>query len=224
MQTGLSEFLALGLGLGMVHALDADHVLAVSTFAAQKRRAAVAWRFCLRWALGHGAALLGTGFAVYVAGYHLPAEWSAIAERTVGAVMIGLGLWVLRDLRRQRLHLHFHRHDGLPAHAHWHSHVRGSGHGHGHGATLVGALHGLAGSAPLLVLVPLAQSDYGWRGLLYLLSFSLGVLGAMLAFGGVLGGMLRWARAGGAVWLTRARAVIALGAMLVGARLAMGLS
>lgn len=224
MLAGLPSFLLLGFGLGLVHALDADHVLAVSTFAVQKRKHRIAWRFCARWALGHGGVLLLAGFAVFVAGYHLPGAWSDHAEHLVGAVMIGLAIWVLRDLRRQRLHLHFHRHEGLPPHAHWHRHERGAQHDHGHGATLVGALHGLAGSAPLLLLVPLAQSGAGWQGLLYLLAFSIGVLCAMLVFGGALGGMLRWLSDCGAQWVRRVQLVVALGALLMGTRLLLGVA
>lgn len=224
----LIGILVLGFGLGMLHALDADHILAVSSLSLTGRGPRPAWRFCVRWALGHGAVLLIAGVLVFLAGYAIPAAWSDYAEGVVGLVMIALGLWVLVDLRRRRLHLHFHRHDGLPAHAHWHAHRRDldhshtASHRHGHGATLVGALHGLAGSAPLLALLPLARSEAGWLGLFYLLTFSIGVLLAMLLFGGVLGRLMGWLDRRGTVWLQRLRLLVALAAIAVGGRLLLG--
>lgn len=220
--------LLLGLGLGLLHALDADHVLAVSSLSLTGSGTRPAWRFCGRWALGHGATILAAGVLVLMAGYAIPAPWAELAEQFVGGVMIALGLWVLIDLRRRRLHLHFHRHDGLPAHAHWHSHHGGQGHRHdanhrhGHGATLVGALHGLAGSAPLLALLPAVHGADAWFGLIYLLVFCIGVLVAMLVFGGALGRCMGWLECRGAVWLQRLRLLVAAGAIAVGARLLAG--
>lgn len=223
----LMGLLTLGLGLGLLHALDADHILAVSSLSVASHRARPAWRFCARWALGHGMVLVGVGSLAYVAGRSLPPAWSDYAEGAVGAVLVMLGAWVLLNLRQQRFHLHFHRHDGLPAHAHWHVHASNAAHHradhrHGHGATLLGALHGLAGSAPLLALVPLARHDAGWFALLYLLVLSFGVLLAMLAFGGALGGALVWLQRRGLRWVQRLQLLTALGAVAVGIHLLLG--
>jgi sulfite exporter TauE/SafE len=174
-----------------VHALDADHIAAVSGLASSRRAGRATWRFCLHWATGHGLTLLLIGAAVLLLGMAIPSSLSALAESLVGAVLILIGLGVFRDLYRSRAHLHFHQHDALPPHAHWHRHEKDAphdarAHRHGHRALLVGVLHGTAGSAPLLALLPAMTQGAPWVGMLYLLIFSLGVLCTMLIFGGVL--------------------------------------
>ncbi len=183
----LTGILGLAFGLGLVHALDADHVIAVTALAGQPGNTPQRpWRFCLNWALGHGGSLLLLGVLVLAVGMVIPEQLSMFAEFVVGGVLILMGLAVLVQLRRKRLRLRFHRHPGLSRHAHWQQ--PSSTHtAHTHRATLVGALHGTAGSAPLLALIPVAQSASPWWGLAYLLLFSAGVLVSMLLCGGVLG-------------------------------------
>ncbi|VAW78936.1 hypothetical protein MNBD_GAMMA13-1916 [hydrothermal vent metagenome] len=183
----LTGILGLAFGLGLVHALDADHVIAVTALAGQPDgKLQRPWRFCLNWALGHGGSLLLLGVLVLAVGMAIPERLSMLAEFLVGAVLILMGAAVLVQLRCKRLRLHFHRHPGLSRHAHWQQPA--SIHtAHTHRATLVGALHGTAGSAPLLALIPVAQSASLWWGLAYLLVFSAGVLVSMLLCGGVLG-------------------------------------
>lgn len=192
----LSGLFALAFGLGLLHALDADHIAAVSGMASHRAGLKSSVQFCLRWALGHGTVLLIVAGAVFLLGMAIPDDLSALAEQAVGAVLIGIGAMIFHDLYRKRAHIHFHRHDHLPEHAHWHTHNHpcdasgkhdDTAHRHPHTATMVGALHGMAGSAPLLLLLPLGQMTSPWQGVLYLLVFSIGVVMAMLLFGGVLG-------------------------------------
>lgn len=222
MPAGLAGFLGLGLGLGLVHALDADHLLAVSSFSVKQQKARSAWRFCLRWSLGHTAALLAVAGAVLIAGAAIPVTWAGYAERAVGGLMILLGIWVLRD--RQRMHWHFHTRDGLPGHAHRHDCDRRTAPHHRHGAVLVGALHGLAGSAPLLMLVPMGQLAHEWYGLLYMTVFSIGVLLAMLGFGAALGRVLYWSTGRNSGWERGLRGLFGFGGIIVGAHLLSGVA
>lgn len=218
--------LAIAFVLGLIHALDADHVMALSVFATRARGAAEGARAGLRWSLGHGAVLLVVGLLLVLLGRAMPASWSAWAERAVGVVMIGLGAWVWIELARSRAHLHFHAHDGLRPHAHWHAHrhahpaARAPRHQHEHGALFVGALHGLAGSAPLLVVLPVAASAPA-AAAAYLVLFGLGVAVAMVAVSGALGhvaGRLAERRAArGLSWL---RGLGAFGSVAIGAWLA----
>lgn len=196
--------LSLAFGLGMLHALDADHIMAVTGLASRRPDWRTTLRFCLRWAIGHGLSLSVIGAGVLLLGMAIPTHLSAVAEHLVGGVLIAIGVWLLWTLYRKGAHLHFHTHDEMtPApvrHAHWHVHAPASAphhahstrqrsHRHDHSAVLVGVLHGTAGSAPLLALLPLARLASPWVGLAYLVVFGLGVILAMLMFGGVLGGV-----------------------------------
>jgi cytochrome c biogenesis protein CcdA len=193
-----TSWLGLGLGLGLVHALDADHVIVLSLFATERRSRAHAVGAGLRWALGHGCVLLLAGGALLLLGRSLPEALSLFAERVVGIVMIGLGLYVWLDVLRRRIHLHVHVHDDLPPHAHWHAHERGRResphaaarprHRHSHGPVMVGALHGLAGSAPLLAVLP-ASARSPALGMAYLVVFAVGVALAMSLMSGLVGGV-----------------------------------
>ena len=219
-------WLALALALGLVHALDADHVMAVSVFATDRSGARCGARSGLRWSLGHGLMLIGVGVVLLLVGRAMPPALSAAAERAVGLTMVGLGVYVFVDLLRRRSHLHFHEHDGLPPHAHWHTHAKGEAHphhaGHDHGAVMVGAIHGLAGSAPILAVLP-ASARSPALGLGYLIVFALGVALAMALMSGLLGHLAgRLARGGRARGLPILRASSAIGSIALGVWLVIG--
>jgi sulfite exporter TauE/SafE len=213
--------LTLAFGLGMLHALDADHIMAVSGLASTGKGRQRALAFCARWAIGHGLTLLLIGAAVLLLGMAIPARLSAAAESIVGVVLVLIGAWVLRDLWRRRMQLHFHTHEGAITHAHWHLSQPQALQRHGHGVVLVGVMHGTAGSAPLLALLPMAQHG-AWFGLAYLLMFGVGVLASMLVFGGLLGVVFdRLAQHGERVFRWT-RGLVALSSMLFGAMLLHG--
>lgn len=173
--------------LGLLHALDADHVVAVTTFVGRRpdpRRGA--W-LGVRWALGHALPLLTLGGVAAGLGIVLPARLEPLADLVVGGVLVLLGVQVLAEFTRRRIHLHFHRHDGR-WHAHLHSHAASADHDHTHTPTLVGVVHGLSGTAPALALVPAASAGSLGLALSYLGVFSLAVLLAMAILGCGLGG------------------------------------
>jgi nickel/cobalt exporter len=191
--------LSLAFGLGMVHALDADHIMAVTGLGSTRMGRRQTVKFCLRWALGHGTALILIGSAVLLFGMAIPSQLSHIAESLVGVVLIIIGGLVMWDLFKHKAHLHFHQHGNLPTHAHWHTHTHhtleshaNDNHMHKHGAVMVGILHGTAGSAPLLAIIPLTQLKSVWLGIGYLFLFGAGVLLAMFLFGGLLGKTFHW--------------------------------
>jgi len=209
--------LATGLGLGLLHALDPDHLLAVANLDDLRTGRRARLRLCGRWALGHGAVLLAIGALVLLAGMAVPTELGGWAERLVGLVLIGLGtnrLWTL-IAGEPPVQVHHHGETGT------HAHLLGLPAHHGRRALLVGMLHGIAGSAALLALAPLALAASPWLGMTYLLAFGVGVMVAMLAVGGFLGAGLRRLRRRAAA-LTGARALLALGAMALGIVLAGG--
>jgi ABC-type nickel/cobalt efflux system permease component RcnA len=219
----------MAFGFGLLHALDADHVAAVSGLASTRPGFRNSLLFCARWALGHGVALLSIGAAVFFLGMAIPVELSHWAESMVGLVLIGIGLWILIELKRKHAHLHFHEHDAMPRHAHWHTHNKKvlkqhaeSTHRHDHRAVLVGVLHGTAGSAPLLALIPLSKMGSPWLGFTYLLLFGFGVFVSMLIFGGVLGGLFSWLNRWGNQFVLALRSLVAVGSIGFGSFLLYG--
>lgn len=207
----IGAILSLAFGLGLLHALDADHIMAVSGLASSRPTLAGSLNFCLRWAIGHGSALLVIGAMIFVLGVALPENFSHIAEQLVGIMLIGLGIWLLFTIARGHMVISFHKHPGLPQHTHWQSKDRKHTHDIKsgplkveHGAVMVGMLHGIAGSAPLLALVPLIHTQSFLFGITYLLIFGGGVLCSMLLFGGLLGGCYQFVQA----WSSRALSVL----------------
>lgn len=193
MDTSLIAALGLGFLLGLRHALDADHVAAVSTFVTQERSVL---RSCLRgtfWGLGHTAALLGAGVAVMAFKLQISPELERGLERVVAIVLVGLGVHVLvRTLGEVSLHRHEHSHGGTP-HRHVHVHFGDvDEHRHLHlwrGAPqplLMGLLHGLAGSGALVLLV-LTTMPSPAAAVVYILVFGLGSTAGMLLLSGLIG-------------------------------------
>jgi nickel/cobalt transporter (NicO) family protein len=165
--------------LGSLHAFEADHVAAVTSFAVQKPTARQSVGFGFRWAVGHGAAILAAGLLIIFIGLRIPEHASAVLERGVGVVLIALGIWTMVATRA--MHAHEHVHHGSK-HVHLHSHLLDRSHDHKHAPTLVGLLHGLAGAAPAVALVPLAMFDSALRGISYLLLFAAGTAVSMSVY------------------------------------------
>lgn len=178
----------LGFGLGMVHALDADHVMAVTAMSNQKPKLWPSVQFSAKWALGHGGILLASGVLLYGLGVAIPEPLQRIAELSVGVLLIVLGLGLMWQIRKERLSLQLHSHGELK-HSHWHKddHAKNGS----HVPVMVGSLHGLAGSAPALALIPVAGQGHMSVVLSYLLLFSVGVMLAMMLFGFGLGWIQR---------------------------------
>jgi hypothetical protein len=142
--------LATACMLGFLHALEVDHMLAVTAFVSTRPALRVAARFGLRWGLGHSIAVFAVGGTLLLTGFRWPAGFNAVAEAAVGVMLVGLGFWALRSSRRLHLHppgehgdhLHLHVHDGAahsPGGPHLHDHPRHApamahhdhpGHGH----------------------------------------------------------------------------------------------
>jgi hypothetical protein len=192
MDSSLVTALGLGLLLGLRHALDADHVAAVSTLVPRERglvRSCVLGAF---WGAGHTLALLGAGIAVIAFKLTITPGVEEALERMVGLVLVLLGGHVLvRALGGLRVHGHEHTHDGV-AHRHAHLHVGSSDAAHVHLIQLggrpfvVGLLHGLAGSAALTLLV-LGTIPSPIGALAYIVVFGVGSTAGMLLLSGLVG-------------------------------------
>lgn len=176
-------FLGLGFVLGMQHALEADHIAAVSSIAARRSKVGDIVKHGLTWGLGHTITLFLFAGAALVLGQAIPEHIERPLETAVGIMLVGLGVHVLWRLWRDRVHFHQHSHNDGTQHLHVHSHAgeavahTQSAHEHGHGfrwrSLLVGLMHGMAGSAALLVLT-VSQAKDPVQGLFYVLLFGVG--------------------------------------------------
>lgn len=178
----LLPLLFVGFGLGLMHALDADHIMAVSALSNQKPGFKKTLFHSAHWALGHGGVLLVSGLLLFGLGISIPESLQQAAEIGVGLLLIGLGILFFFQLRKDKLKLEIHRH-GDVVHTHWHDDNTEHSSKHIHKPVFVGVLHGLAGSAPALALIPAISSGEFVSAMMYLILFSVGVMLSMLAFG-----------------------------------------
>jgi cytochrome c biogenesis protein CcdA len=199
--------LGLGFLLGMQHALEADHIAAVSSIAARRSDIGDIVRHGLTWGLGHTLTLSAFAGAAILLGHAIPDDLARPLETAVGIMLVGLGAHVLWRLWRDRVHFHAHSHGDGTQHIHVHSHVhettphQNSAHQHGHSfrwrSLLVGLMHGMAGSAALLVLA-VSQVANPVTGIFYVLLFG---IGSMLGMG-ALSVVIAVPLAASARWLT----------------------
>lgn len=169
----------LGLVLGVKHALDADHVVAVTAMVSETKNLRRSSLLGLSWGLGHTAALLSVGMMLLAFRVTMPDALAIAFEYGVGAMLVILGVNVLRTVRTERLHVHAHAHaDGL-RHLHWHAHRGNPTHHHAHRSFAVGLLHGLAGSAALTLLMVASVPTFA-QGFLFAIVFGVGSIIGML--------------------------------------------
>jgi ABC-type nickel/cobalt efflux system permease component RcnA len=222
----LSALAGLGLLLGLRHALEPDHLAAVSTLATRQGRLLDACRLGLVWAVGHTVSVGVVVGAIILFGLKLPERFAPAADFLVAVLLIALGGSVIWRYARGRWHLHLHSHaQGGEPHIHLHSHAHDTAHQHGHarsdaGRSLgFGLLHGLAGSAAILVLLIAAAPTRGAQ-LAYFLAFAVGTMIGMLCVSFTLAGMVRLASGRAARWAT----VLHLGSALTSVAVGFGLA
>ena len=152
--------LSLGLVLGLKHALDADHLAAVSTMATEHRGLFASSLIGALWGLGHTISLVVAGVLVIMFHFEIGEHVGKALELCVGFMLIALGVNSLRNLARGgRSHMHAPRLGSRPL--------------------LVGMVHGFAGSAALTLLV-FAAIPSPALGLLYIAIFGIGSIGGMV--------------------------------------------
>jgi sulfite exporter TauE/SafE len=206
------SLLSLGFLLGMRHALESDHVAAVASLATRSRSMGDTLRQGAVWGAGHTLTLFIFGSLVLLLDAVIPETLARVLEFMVGLMLIGLGIDVLRRLLSERIHFHVHRHADGRLHFHATSHagerVHESVHHHHHEgrfplrALFVGMMHGMAGSAALILLT-LQSVHSPLTGMLYILLFGVGSIAGMAALSAIIAvplsysfSSLRWARTG----------------------------
>ncbi len=187
----MTSVLILGFLIGLRHAIEADHVAAVATLSNRSSSLRGALRLGAVWGIGHTLTLLIVGTAFLYLDMLVPERVVQALEIMVGIMLILLGIDVVRRMLKDRIHFHVHPHAGGVVHFHAHSHKGElehivSQHEHNHStefplrALIVGLVHGLAGSAAL-VLLTLQTIQNPLIGVLYIVLFGFGSIIGMAA-------------------------------------------
>lgn len=190
------SFFSLAFFVGMSHALEADHVAAVSSMATRQTSITQIVRTGAVWGLGHTLTLMIFAGAAIVLGFTIQDSLAGWLEFFVGIMLVGLGGHIVYRLIRDRIHFHIHKHANAAPHFHAHSHIGEprehgrSAHDHDHKAfpfraLVVGMMHGLAGSAALLVLSASTAPTPG-TGFGYVLVFGVGSILGMAALSAII--------------------------------------
>jgi ABC-type nickel/cobalt efflux system permease component RcnA len=210
----LLSIIILGFFLGMRHATDPDHVIAVATIVSRQRSVRQGALIGALWGLGHTITILIVGSAIILFGIVIPTRVGLTMELSVGLMLILLGIlnlagimgWITEILTPSQLGLHSHYHgheDDIHSPAHGHSQEEN---GHADGAKpvgwmdrvfgrlglyqivrplAVGIVHGLAGSAAVALLVLTTIRVPSWA-VLYLLVFGIGTVAGMMVITAVI--------------------------------------
>jgi ABC-type nickel/cobalt efflux system permease component RcnA len=203
------SIIALGFFLGMRHATDPDHVIAVTTIVSRERQISKSAWIGVFWGIGHTVTIFVVGAAIILFDLVIPPRIGLSMELSVGVMLIILGVmnvWsFLRSMPASRadagsqvVHSHAHSH-GDYVHSHSHGHAP-EVHSHTPGSNplswldrvlsgsrayrpirplIVGIVHGLAGSAAVALLVLATIRNPRWA-IAYLLVFGVGTIAGMM--------------------------------------------
>lgn len=164
----LISVLTLGLFLGIRHATDADHVVAVTTLVARRQTLRSAMQLGAFWGVGHALTILLVGGAIILLGLVVPPRLALVLELGVALMLIGLGVLNMRSAARTAGHT-------APEHSHRSAGPTGPGTAQRFRSFAIGVVHGLAGSAAVALLVLSTIRDAG-TAFLYLALFGVGTI------------------------------------------------
>jgi Na+-translocating ferredoxin:NAD+ oxidoreductase RnfE subunit len=184
-QLPLALLLLYALYEGLVHAFEADHVLAVTNIVSQRNKVFLALKDGVFWGLGHTSTIFLIGSVMILFKVNIPDSSFSYFEAAVGVMLILVASYRLYLFLKEEtilLHKHSHEHRGTNQHSHWHLHLSGKNlHKTSYG---IGLVHGLAGSGALVVLV-MTQIQSMSDSILYLLIFGMGSIAGMTLVAGV---------------------------------------
>lgn len=169
-----------GLILGTLHALDADHIVAVTTLLLQKHTPVKkATKLGFFWGIGHTVALMTIGLIVILLKITIPEKFGTPFDLMIGGMITILGIKILIQTFRKKEHIHTHAHQhGNLTHTHIHlAHAEEKQNHHRKPLTafLIGTIHGMAGSAALMLIV-LSTITNPLEGILYITLFGMGTI------------------------------------------------
>jgi hypothetical protein len=203
----IQQALLIGAWIGLVHAFDADHISTLSSLAVRGRpRSALG--YAARWACGHAVAIGALGVLALGVGLLWIPNLSHFAEMAVAALLMALGVNAVASAWRRE-----------PANAAPAASVDAHRHRTG---LLMGLLHGGAGSAAVLAILPLAGFDSAFAAIGFLLTFSVGVAAGALLFAALFSGLLARTRRGGRRLSLVLATIVGLVAVFVGGSMLLG--
>jgi ABC-type nickel/cobalt efflux system permease component RcnA len=223
------SLLFIGFLIGMRHALEADHVAAVASLATTTNSLKSAVKHGAVWGMGHTITLFLFGSIVILTDSVMPENMALGLEFIVGIMLLVLGIDVIRRMIRDKVHFHTHQHGDNKQHFHAHKHKNEIAHNpkqhqHKHSskfprrALFIGLMHGMAGSAALILLT-LQTVSSPLTGLIYMLLFGLGSIVGMAALSVVIAIPLRHS-AKGLTWLNNGlQGVIGIVTIVLGSTL-----
>lgn len=173
--------LGLGFILGLEHAFEPDHIVAVTSMISKHNNLRKTSILGAIWGLGHTTTLFIVGFLILVFKIVITDSIAMSLEFIVGIVIVILGIKILKELIINKKHIHNHSHNGK-THVHAHSHKNYKNHNHYHQSYVVGLVHGMAGSAALMLLV-LSTLESTIIGLVYIFLFGIGSMVGMILVG-----------------------------------------
>lgn len=186
-QLPLIILLLYALYEGLLHAFEADHILAVTNIVSQRNKLLPALKDGVFWGLGHTSTIFLVGILMIVFKVHIPDGTFSYFEASVGLMLILVATYRLYIFLRDEqtalsFHRHTHEHAGENKHLHTHIHLKGKNlHKASYG---IGIVHGLAGSGTLVVLI-MTQIASIANSILYLVIFGLGTMVGMSLVAGV---------------------------------------
>mgnify|MGYP003637906676 CR=1 FL=1 len=215
--------LLAGIAASILHVVSGpDHLAAVTPLAIETRRKV--WKIGLFWGFGHLTGMLLIGLLFLLFRQYIPIEKiSEHSEQLVGAVLIVVGLWALYSIfgkRKNHKHPHVHNAEEPYIHIHKHPYVHNAeepyihihehehdknmlNHGHAHSKKVkqnqwtsfgIGVLHGLAGIAHFVLLLPVLGFENKFDSIQYIIGFGLGTLLAMTIYTFLLGQLARYSK------------------------------
>lgn len=200
--------LVIGLALGIRHATDADHVVAITTILGKQKNVRVSALIGMLWGIGHAATVTLVAIPIIIYSFAVPPRIGLFFEFLVGMMLVFLGIlnfsgisksWAKRFL--PLAHKHAHSSTNGEKHSHFHIHIWQSfnkelhhlGVYHTTRPILIGFVHGLAGSTAIALLI-LSTIHQPSLAVLYLFVFHLGVIIGMMIITTLLGASIAVAK------------------------------
>ncbi len=194
----LTGVLFAGVLASMLHVISGpDHLAAVTPLVIESEKKA--WKIGLSWGFGHLSGMLIIGVLFLIFKDYIPIEKiSKHSEQFVGIVLIGVGAWAfyrIFKVEKSHKHPHIHAEERPFIHSHKHDHHHHKKHKHTHTKMIkqnilssfgIGVIHGLAGVAHFLLLLPVLSFSTNFEGLQYIIGFGIGTILAMTAYAFIL--------------------------------------